>query len=344
MEKHVTRRPPREHRSSGEGGAEQRREGRLRRAAEKRPSAPRGMIVTSKHPVNEEHFVYVFQVEVTSKFSSPCRTAKNVTAQFAIDLICQSGTFNATRIMCHIGNYNNIETVRPMPRRLNYENKTIDFLDFSRDSPPFEIAFFREGIGGYYIEFNSIPARLMNVYRMIGNELNIGVDVKAQDNQNLFVYMERSHIGRCSTEYKIRREPTVTWQWPNLNINLTSFVDFDIEKETVVITKQRNITDCVMLENYSFSVRFWSEYVPTTTVSEGLVKSTNSLSMCSRGIKSLSKNVFNLYDEHKNVIGYVTDIINLKLRAYQELPANQVFAFDKMKTGLDRIVLLSKVD
>lgn len=205
------------------------------------------MILTSDRSL-DKIFEYTFHVDVTLWNA---RDQDTTITQLTLDLMCHD-VLNG--LMCRLGSYNKII---PIPRKLNslpdYAYSIIDPRAFYNNSEPFMIKFSTKGIDNYVVEYNTTSAKMMNVYRMIANQLNVGADIRRYGNN--FKKMERSNMGLCQTEYNIVKMPSRQF---DLNITLTSLIGLNLE-DTIIISKRKEYSTCRLRSNYFFAARFWHD-------------------------------------------------------------------------------------
>lgn len=225
------------------------------------------MTVTPDRPIDEMHFEYTFQVYITSQHTQPRYGMSNET-HLSMELTCHDAPDG---LMCRVGSYKLLDPVPmelPASRQSIYANRIIERDAFDKNSEPFLIKFSSKGIDGYVIEQEKITKRMMNVYRMIGEQLNIGAEIQGKGDN--FQEFERTYIGSCSAIFQIGRLRYSTF---NLNINMTSLVGLSFKDNTMTIVVKRRLTSGNdPLTNYSFSARFWPELVPGAALYHGLVR------------------------------------------------------------------------
>lgn len=218
----------------------------------------------ANHSIHEGLLEYTFQVDLRWKFSDFKRSTENI--YLSVDLTCHEGLNN---MMCRFEKYKVRQRAQEVKSFLLsdrfYVERAADQEAFENDSRPFQIMFHPKGIDGYIVESNTMSTRMLNFYRIIGNQLNVGVDVKGKER---FAALERSNVGLCVTNYTIIRQKP-----PFIGpvANLTSFVDFDLANNKVIILKQRETWKCPMQTTYSVTASFWPDFFPETTTSHILV-------------------------------------------------------------------------
>lgn len=223
-----------------------------------------GVIMTS---VDTVHYNYTFKVNIRSLFFRPGFTERRV-ARLSANLKCYDVPDGS---MCRVGEF---DLMRPAPEelqspgRFSYANRRIDHRALEKESEPFQIQFSSTGISGYVVERNVIPARMMNLYRTIADQLNVGADVRGRN--EFFDETEQSVIGSCRTRFLIERQDL----WSGFDMTLTSSIDLNLQRQRVLITKERRISKCQPFANYSFSVGLWPEFTAKTATMYTLVRIT----------------------------------------------------------------------
>lgn len=231
--------------------------------------------MTPKQPIEETHFQFTFQVEIATWSDHSRFSEKNVTF-LSLDLICQD---MPTAMMCYIRKYNRMYPIAPGKRPpYLFEHYTdrrpvryitpIDHRAFNNDSEPFLIKFFTGGIENYLVHKDTLLSdHMINVIRMIGDQLNIGAEITL--GKDKFLGNEQSVLGLCrGTEYSVSRLPPRF----DLDISLNSFVGFNLENNTIIITKHRKVERCERQGPlFFFSSRFWPEVFPAASTYVNLV-------------------------------------------------------------------------
>ncbi|XP_014471447.1 PREDICTED: uncharacterized protein LOC106742739 isoform X5 [Dinoponera quadriceps] len=260
---------------------------------------------------------YTYEVKIDTSFEmsnfnnkpSPAKTTN-----LFLDLKCL--TKLADRIVCRVGTLRNLY---PMPELAPVcvqvdSSKLISPKDLDGDSFPFEIRFDANGIVSYVVEKNDeVTIKMMNVYRWITSPLSVGNYKK-----DACCPIEQDPVGYCNVTYNLeRRSMNMSGNFHLISLSNLQFSSDD----AVVITKQKRIdTDCVMMSNYVFSIRFWPELMFKHTESYRIVQSNNVMTLHKNGFQSKMTNRVDFYQktsEGTALIGVAKESLSLTLKSYR---------------------------
>lgn len=207
--------------------------------------------------------------------------------------------------------------VRLSPRAFNAEETVPDsdasFSTFGfGDDTFFEIQFNGKGIEQYAFSNGSLSAvdDLANMYRMVANQLSLGVTIK----DTFFRTMENFTIGECSVICKVSRNKPAN-RTAHKKFEISSLIDLDIIDEDVVeIVKERQLQDCIPHPVYQFGTRYTYGLVYRGTV-EKLTFASSRMLISKSSFITESVNIVNLYDESRKKIGSALDHIQLTLES-----------------------------
>ena len=179
-------------------------------------------------------------------------------------LKCRPNPQNSLSLICKTEN-TNIIRIHPQGFHTSglevYKNISYAPIGLGRDQ--FQINFNKEGIENYILENTKRPsqAAVIDMIRLIANQLSIGADLEKQGFDNQFKKMENFTVGECETEFQVNRKPIekreIRRKMKYKIISAMTEKQFDFsDKERIEIKKRRNIEKCSRRKEYYFGTRY----------------------------------------------------------------------------------------
>lgn len=183
-------------------------------------------------------------------------------AGLSFDLKCESELIRS--LICYIdqSSIDYSPSTDPMYRYSKKNNFTTSSLNYSQIY--FKIVFNTKGTVQYIFESKNIEdnSTLLEMYRMIGDQLSIGDDIKTRNPK--FSRTEKSVFGTCPTLYFVSQNRHFTTK----NYTLRSLIAGDMFKlkknRTLEITKYRYLKNCDYLNNYILGKKLWTDLFPAS--------------------------------------------------------------------------------
>ncbi|XP_051162584.1 uncharacterized protein LOC127282409 isoform X3 [Leptopilina boulardi] len=201
------------------------------------------------------------------------------------------------------------------------KNDSYSLFGMGRDN--FQIKFNRQGIENYIFDDTKRPSSefVIDMIRLIANQLSIGADLEKQHYQGNFEKMENFTIGNCETNFQINRKPiTENESRRKMKYKLISiFSDKQFnfsEDEKLIIKKKRNIHNCLKKKEYFFGTRYTFGIV-LRDVYNDLKSSVSQMVISKNNFTSETINECEIFDLERNHLGKILDHMKLKLENIQ---------------------------
>lgn len=198
---------------------------------------------------------YIFHVRVDTLFLNKSNNREG-NAGLAFNLKCRPHT---TILKCHIPVDIFYSPSTDPVHMVEYNNFTPSSLDFSKIR--YRMSFDINGVMEYRLLTEDVVNRatLLDMYRLIGDQLSIGTDVRSKGLE--FNTTENSIIGTCPTLYKIFRQSSSNAN----NFKLHSLInspDFKLKgDESLHISKHRHVDDCFPQHGYILGQSLWTDLI-----------------------------------------------------------------------------------
>lgn len=205
----------------------------------------------------------MFKVEINTTFMNVSHT-HYLRSSAGLTFFLNCGSMTVDTLICRIdeGNTSYFPTTKPK-RQIN---DTFIPLPLLFEGIQFTIKFDSSGVTDVRIANNSQIIsdwwKLLHLYRIIADQLNIGTDLSRQYLYN-FQAKESSYIGKCQTVYEFSEDFT---NQLNENLTLTSisnstllnFSGNNIQR----IRKRRNLYGCALDNNIYVAMLLWQKFIP----------------------------------------------------------------------------------
>ncbi|XP_032673200.1 uncharacterized protein LOC116845046 [Odontomachus brunneus] len=245
---------------------------------------------------------YIFHVQIETLLFGYTGSRNNEgNASLDFNLKCQ--LYMDQNLKCHIQNANSYSRSTDSAHIIDTLSNIHCIMNFQPN-----------GVKSYDVYPENVENKetALEVFRFIGHQLSVGVDLKKYYDYE-FNAIEDTVIGTCWTIYQISHNNAPDYISYSELVSLIAKEKYIIKKnESVIINKLRIVEDCTPRDDSILGRILWPNLITPNITAKPLI-SWSQMTYNLRDFYTYAINNFNLYNEHDRTVGSVKETIDLKL-------------------------------